>query len=79
MYRRSNCIIVAVSLWLRRRRVTRRGYVGWRWSDLSWFPHAVYFEKRDYGFKLVQWKPVNKEFKFIPPPIFRGYIKWGDS
>lgn len=79
---RSNCILFALALWLRRVRRGREGYVSFRLSRLAKYaPHALYFEMRPSGsWRVVSYKPPAgaPEIK-LPPPLFAGAVRWGDK
>jgi hypothetical protein len=74
---RTNCLVWAVLLLLRRRRKGHKGYLGWR---VSWtiVGHVLYIERRHYGLRMISYKPVNPEKQLLPPPLFTGYTDWGD-
>lgn len=73
--RRSNCLFFAVALYWRRRRKRREGYVVMRQSRWGWFPHFLYLESG----RMVSYVPVDPRHKVLPPPIFRGKIRFGDA
>lgn len=77
---RSNCVLFAVRLWLRRtHRRGREGYLMWRWSRWGPFPHVLYAEKRATGtWRVVSFKPAAPRPYYGWPPMFVGSIKWGD-
>jgi hypothetical protein len=76
----SNCIIFAWMLWLRRRRKGDAGYVAFRESHWGKFPHAVYVHHRTAHCKehWVAFVPTSPKRRMIPPPLFKGKVKWGD-
>lgn len=78
MTRRSNCLIWAVLLYLRRRVRGKACYVSIRSSRYGRFPHFVYTERRPYGLRMVGYVPLNPRHKTCPPPLFCGRVKWGD-
>lgn len=74
----SNCLFFALAL-LVRRRGRKRGLV-LRHSRLgSSVPHIIYIELRHYGWREVHFVPEDKRPKSMPPPVFRGHSKWGDT
>lgn len=76
---RSNCIVFAVALYLRRRRKGREGYLMMRRSRLAWGPHLLYAEMRRSGtLRLVSYKPTQAREKPLVPPLFHGTSRWGD-
>ncbi|MEH3087714.1 MAG: hypothetical protein PGN26_14540 [Xylophilus ampelinus] len=79
----SNCIWFAVQLHARREAAGREGYLVWRWSRwqrVRWirFPHCLYGEIRRGRMRLVSYKPDRPARQFLPPPLFRGSVRWGD-
>lgn len=77
--RRSNCIFFALKLYYRRLAKGKHGYLISRRSHFGWFPHYMYGRKRKDGTcQIVGYVPLNPKLKRLPPPIFRGYVKWGD-
>lgn len=68
---RSNCLLWALLLYLRRRAKGRQGYIMLRRSRWGAFPHALYAEARPYV-------PRDPRIKACPPPCFTGRGKWGD-
>jgi hypothetical protein len=72
---RSNCFFFAVALYLRRARRGDAGYVVVRRSRFGWFPHFLYLHR---GRRLIAFCPVDPRHKILPPPVFRGAVKWGD-
>lgn len=75
----SNCIVFALTLYRRRRKAGREGYIVIRRSRWGAFPHVLYAEKRDDGkLRVVSYKPSNPKIKVMPPPLFRGKSTWGD-
>lgn len=73
---RSNCLLVACALWWRRG--LSKGRPTWRRSHYGWFPHFLYRQKRMSGFRLVSYVPIDPRHKILPPPLFKGRMKWGD-
>ena len=71
----SNCIIFACLLWLRRRRKGDAGHVAFRESHFGPFPHAVYIHRKR---RWIAYVPTAPRKRLIPPPIFRGSVRWGD-
>lgn len=78
MTRRSNCLVWAVLLYLRRRARGKPGYLMLRRSRWGKFPHALYAEARPYGLRVISYVPRDPRLKACPPPCFRGRNKWGD-
>lgn len=78
--KRSNCLFFALRLFYRRKGRGKRGYVISRRSNYGWFPHFMYARPRKCGrYQIVGYIPLNPKFKKLPPPIFRGKVKWGDQ
>lgn len=76
---RSNCVIFALALYMRRKRKGREGYLLIRRSRFGPFPHLLYAETRPTGhLRIVSYKPVEPEHKPVPPVIFAGRSRWGD-
>jgi hypothetical protein len=70
----SNCLIFAVLLWLR-----WGGYLVMRRSHWGWFPHFLHGRAgRDGRLRLVGYVPRSPRRKILPPPLFRGRVRWGD-
>lgn len=79
MRTRSNCIVWAVLLYLRRRRRGREGYLMVRASRWGPFPHMLYGERRaDGSVRVVGYRPTDPKPRGCPPPVFEGRSKWGD-
>ncbi|SEL11593.1 hypothetical protein SAMN05216359_105251 [Roseateles sp. YR242] len=78
--KRSNCLIWAVCLYLRRRRKGDASiYLSVRRSRWGRFPHfLVMRQRRDGLFRAVSYKPIHPQEKKLPPPVFRGRSRWGD-
>lgn len=77
---RSNCVVWALLLYLRRSGKGRDCYIAIRRSRWGAFPHFLYVERRAGGsWRCVSYVPMNPRHKTMPPPIFRGRWKWGDS
>ena len=75
--RRSNCVFFALALYWRRR---MRGYLTFRRSRWGPFPHVLYGELRKSGLvHVVSYVPTDPRHKKLPPPLFRGRVKWGDA
>jgi hypothetical protein len=74
--RRSNCLIWAVAMWLRRGGL---GYVSIRRSRWGRFPHFLYTERRRGVLRMVSYVPVQPRHKECPPPVFQGRVRWGDA
>lgn len=95
----SNCILFALALFLRRRRLHRsprritvdgeRYVVLWRSGPClvlgrrsrlgSWLPHVLYAETRRHQTRIVHFVPRHARVKKLPPPLFLGRRKFGDS
>jgi hypothetical protein len=75
---RSNCVVWAVLLYLRRRERGRSGYLMLRKSRHGWFPHCLYAEWCHHGLRVVSYVPLEPEERKCPPPAFVGRSKWGD-
>jgi hypothetical protein len=76
---RSNCLIFAVLLYLRRRRKGDEVYMAVRHSRWGKFPHFLVLRRcRDGRFRAVSYKPVDPRERKIPPPLFKGGSRWGD-
>lgn len=73
---RSNCLLFAVLLYMRRAKKGDAGYIVMRRSRLTVFPHFLYLHR---GRRLIQFTPRNPKVKLFPPPLFSGRVKWGDS
>jgi hypothetical protein len=71
----SNCLIFSIRLYLRRARKGDAGYLVMRRSRFGNFPHFLYMRRNG---RLVSYCPINPKHKRLPPPVFRGFIKWGD-
>ena len=75
---RSNCLVWALLLYLRRRAKGKPGYLMMRRSRWGRFPHILYAEARPYGLRVVSYVPRDPRIKACPPPCFTGRGKWGD-
>jgi hypothetical protein len=77
---RSNCIIFAVALYLRRHRKGREGYIMMRHSRATKLgPHWLYAERRSTGtMRIVSYVPTRPVHRLLPPPVFTGSSRWGD-
>lgn len=78
---RSNCLVFALVLYLRRK---RRGKVGYLMLRRSWsgpFPHFIYVELQGRTRpRMVSYCPLHpKQNKVMPPPVFEGFVRWGDQ
>lgn len=74
-----NCLTFALSLYLRRRRRGRHGYLVMRRSRWGRFPHVLYAELRRSGtLRVVHYVPRTASERKCPPPSFEGRSKWGD-
>jgi len=76
---RSNCVIFAVLLYLRRRKQGVKCYVAWRRSYWGPFPHFLYAEPKTRKVRFISYIPTNPRHKKCPPPLFTGRVKWGDD
>lgn len=73
----SNCIIFALKLYFRRLRKGEFGYIAVRRSRLGKGPHFLYVDpKRKHWISFV---PLDPKHKTLPPPLFKGKVKWGDE
>ena len=76
---RSNCLVWAALLWLRRRRRGREGYLVLRMSRHAYFIHALYAERRADGrLRVVSYVPRRPKRRVLPPLLFVGRARWGD-
>ena len=76
----SNCLFFALMLYYRRHRRGKYGYVISRKSNYGWFPHFMYQRiKWNGSMSQVGYVPKNPKYKRLPPPVFRGKVKWGDE
>lgn len=75
----NNCFFFAVALYLRRFPKTRRPGLQIRKSDAGWFPHFLYTELRRGKVRLISYKPLHPVHRLLPPPLFRGSVRWGDD
>lgn len=76
---RSNCLVFAVLLYLRRRRRGEEVYMAMRRSRWGKFPHFLVLRRcRDGRFRAVSYKPSDPRERKIPPPLFKGRSRWGD-
>lgn len=76
---RSNCLIWAVLLYLRRRRRGDEVYMAVRRSRWGKFPHFLVLRRCGDGrFRAVSYKPADPIERKIPPPLFKGGSRWGD-
>jgi hypothetical protein len=73
---RSNCLLFAIRLYLRRAKKGDAGYLVMRRSRHGAFPHFLYLHR---GRRLISYCPLNPRHKLLPPPLFNGFVKWGDS
>lgn len=75
----SNCLLFALALWLRRIRTGRQAYIAIRRSRFGRFPHfLVLCQRRNGTYRLVSFVPVAPRMRLLPPPLFRGRVRWGD-
>ena len=75
----TNCLFFALALYWRRRGRAGEHYLMMRRSRLGWTPHFLYAELRHGRLRIISYKPDNSAFKAIPPPVFAGRAKWGDT
>jgi len=76
---RSNCLVFAVALYLRRRRKGDEVYLSIRRSRYGKFPHFLLMRRRRDGlFRAVSYKPIDPSERKVPPPVFEGRSRWGD-
>lgn len=76
---RSNCVIWAICLYVRRRRRGEEVYLAIRKSRWGNFPHMLVLRRRRDGLlRAVSYKPTDPRERKVPPPLFRGASKWGD-
>lgn len=76
---RSNCLIFGLVLYYRRYRKGKQGYLISRRSHWGWFPHFMYCRIRvDGSLQLVGYSPISPTRHRLPPPVFKGRVKWGD-
>lgn len=73
---RSNCLLFCLALYMRRARRGDAGYLVMRRSRHGSFPHFIYLSRNRRHF--VSFCPTNPKHKILPPPLFRGAVKWGD-
>jgi hypothetical protein len=78
---RSNCVVFALRLYVRRVRKGREGYLMWRRSRLrNVLGHVLYAEQRRHGgWRVVSWCPIECRPRMIAPPWFRGRVRHGDK
>lgn len=77
---RSNCLIFAVLLTLRRWRKKHWVHISLRPSYWGCFPHFLVMRQGlDGRFRAVSYKPIDPRHKVLPPPLFRGRVAWGDA
>lgn len=75
----SNCIVFAVAFCWRRR---KKGdwYFSVRVSRNGPFLHALCGRVTRAGtIRVVSYTPKYPRKRLIPPPIFDGFVKWGDK
>lgn len=66
-YTYSNCLFW--SLWMK---LTKGGHIKMRPSHLGFFPHFLWTPDRE---KYYSFTPTDERYKFLPPPIFQGYVR----
>lgn len=78
---RSNCLVFAVALYLRRKKRGKVGYISLRRSWAGPFPHFIYMELQGRRVpRIVSYCPLHpKQNKIVPPPAFAGFVRWGDQ
>jgi hypothetical protein len=75
----SNCIAFAVAFCWRRRH-KRDWYFAIRMSRHGPFIHALCGRRtRDGKIRVVSYIPRYPKQRWIPPPLFDGFTKWGDN
>jgi len=75
----SNCIIFALILYRRRKLKNRRGFLVIRRSHWGPFPHVMFGRLRKNGeIAVVGFGPISPKPRWIPPPLFKGKVHWGD-
>lgn len=76
---KTNCLFFALKIYYRRKLKGKHGYIISRRSYYGWFPHFMYARIRKCGkCQIVGYVPLNPKHKRIPPPMFKGRVKWGD-
>lgn len=81
MWSRTNCLLFAIALYLRRHgRTNRRHYIAVRKSDCGRFPHFLYVEYMPHsGVRMISYKPPHPIDRKCPPALFEGVVRWGDA
>lgn len=74
----TNCLLYALSLYMRRASKGRPGYIAVRRSRFGRFPHFIYIEQRR-AMRIISYVPIDPRRKTCPPPLFRGRVRWGDG
>lgn len=74
-WRYGNCLIHALIMWVR-----FGGYLVVRKSRHGWWPHFMW--AKDLGdTQIVEFTPEKKvllsDLIHVPPPIFKGYVRYG--
>jgi hypothetical protein len=72
---RSNCLLFACALWLRRALKGDVGRITWRKSRYTLIPHFLYQSRKR---RLIHFCPLDPRTKILPPPLFVGRVHWGD-
>jgi hypothetical protein len=76
----SNCLLFYLALRCRRARKGKRGYFAMRQSHWGRFPHILYeFQSPSGKLRMVSFVPVSPSKRLLPPPLFKGRVKWGDT
>lgn len=69
----SNCLFYAVTKFVKE----KNGYLVMRKSKEGWYPHFLFMDENK---KIRHFQPVVREiYKWLPPLIFRGFIKKHDN
>lgn len=76
----SNCLFFAIALWRRRKRKNKKGGLVVRGSVWGKFPHFLYvwYNPHVKKLRIVSYVPTNPKHKLLPPPLFKGRVRWGD-
>ena len=73
----SNCLFWALAMFWRRR--GRHRYLLIRRSHWGPFPHVLYAERRGDRLRVLGYVPDAPRPHLVPPPLFRGHVRWGDA
>jgi hypothetical protein len=75
----SNCVIFGLAFCWRRRK-KRDWYFALRMSKHGPFPHVLCGRVcLDGRIRVVSYTPRFPIKRKLPPPLFDGYVKWGDK